>query len=218
MKSSKISKGRTASKKVGNHCSNGLGLGEAGQGGLSLPLMMSLTKNLQPPPKFYSLATIRLAESFEPLNSSLPLLAAKLCSRKVMCDPVVLAQKYSKRTRCERVNNSVDFVILLSVCHKKFYRHMLIYQNADGIHGQWKVGNPLFRDCNWYLELDQRISMPIYIGQYGDVADVSYQQNSAHIYWEYLFIEAATLLFCTERSEIQVATSNWSMQYFCPVP
>jgi len=38
----------------------------------------------------------RLAVSFEPLNSSLPLSAPELCMRKAMCDPVVLAQKFPK--------------------------------------------------------------------------------------------------------------------------
>jgi len=31
--------------------------------------------------------------------------------------------------------------------------------------------------------------MPIYIGQYDDVEDVSYQQNSADIYQQYLLIK-----------------------------
>jgi len=31
--------------------------------------------------------------------------------------------------------------------------------------------------------------MLIYIGQYDDVADVSYWQNSTDIYWEYLLIK-----------------------------
>jgi len=39
------------------------------------------------------------------------------------------------------------------------------------------------------LELDRCSSMPIYIGQYDDVADVSYQQNSADIYQQYLLIK-----------------------------
>jgi len=48
--------------------------------------------------------------------------------------------------------------------------------------------------------------MPIYIGRYDGVADVSYWQN--------MFIKAATLLpgamllFCMECSETQVATSS----------
>jgi len=46
--------------------------------------------------------------------------------------------------------------------------------------------------------------------RHGDVADVSYhyQQNSAGIYRQYLLIKAAALLFCTECSETQVATSS----------
>jgi len=52
--------------------------------------MTSLTDYLQPPTKkIFSLQTTRLAESFEPVNSSLPLLAPELRSRKAMCDLVV---------------------------------------------------------------------------------------------------------------------------------
>jgi len=39
-----------------------------------------------------------------------------------------------------------------------------------------------------------------YIGQYGDVADVTYRQ--------YFLIKAATLLLCTECSETEVVTSS----------
>jgi len=41
----------------------------------------------------------------------------------------------------------------------------------------------------WQLELDRCIGMPIYIGRYDDVADVSHRQNSANIYWQYLLIK-----------------------------
>jgi len=52
--------------------------------------MTSLTDYLQhPTKKIFSLQTTRLAESFEPVNSSLPLLAPELRSRKAMCDLVV---------------------------------------------------------------------------------------------------------------------------------
>jgi len=56
--------------------------------------MMSLTKNQQPPTKKIcsSLPTARLAKSFEPLNSSLPLSVPELRLRKAICDPVVSAQ------------------------------------------------------------------------------------------------------------------------------
>jgi len=47
--------------------------------------------------------------------------------------------------------------------------------------------------------------MPIHIGQYGDVADLSYQQNSIDIHQQYLIMKGATLLFCTEYLESQVA-------------
>jgi len=40
-----------------------------------------------------------------------------------------------------------------------------------------------------YLELDQCIGTPIYIGRYDDVADVSYRQNSADIYQQYLLMK-----------------------------
>jgi len=61
----------------------------------------------------------------------------------------------------------------------------------------------------WYLqiEFDRSISMPTYISRYDNVADVSYRQNFANMYWQYLSIKAAssaTLLFCMECSETQV--------------
>jgi len=54
------------------------------------------------------------------------------------------------------------------------------------------------------LELNQCISTTIYIGRYDDVANVSYQQNSANTYRQYLLIK---VLLCMERWETQVATS-----------
>jgi len=39
------------------------------------------------------------------------------------------------------------------------------------------------------LELDRYIGMPIYIRRYDDVANVSYRQNSADIYQQYLLIK-----------------------------
>ena len=55
--------------------------------------MMSFTKNLHPQPKiFFRVQTTRLAESFETLNSSLPLSAPELRLCKVMCNLVVLAR------------------------------------------------------------------------------------------------------------------------------
>ena len=42
---------------------------------------------------FFRVQTRRLATSFEPLNSSLPLSAPELRARKTMCDPVVLARE-----------------------------------------------------------------------------------------------------------------------------
>jgi len=45
---------------------------------------------------FFRMQTRRLAASFEPLNSSLPLSASELCACKVTCDPVVLVQNSPK--------------------------------------------------------------------------------------------------------------------------
>jgi len=58
------------------------------------------------------------------------------------------------------------------------------------------------------LELERCIGMPIYIGQYDDVAVASYRQNSTDIYQQYLLIKAAMLLFSAECLETQVATSS----------
>jgi len=44
--------------------------------------------------------------------------------------------------------------------------------------------------------------------RYSDVANVSYQQNSTDIYQQYLLTKVATLLFCTECRETQVAISS----------
>jgi len=38
-------------------------------------------------------------------------------------------------------------------------------------------------------ELDRCIAIPIYIGRYCNVADVSYQQNSADTYRQYLLMK-----------------------------
>jgi len=46
--------------------------------------------------------------------------------------------------------------------------------------------------------------MLIYISTYGNVADVSYWQNSTDIYWQHLLIIVAMLLFCMEYLETQV--------------
>jgi len=57
--------------------------------------------------------TRRPAASFEPLNSSLPLSAPELHTRKAMCDLVVLAQKLPKPTRHHKV---LSIVVMLEVC------------------------------------------------------------------------------------------------------
>jgi len=62
------------------------------------------------------------------------------------------------------------------------------------------------KNLGWLLELDRCFGTPIYIGRYNHVADVSYRQNSADIYRQYLLIK---VLFCMERSVTQVAT--WSL-------
>jgi len=59
--------------------------------------MTSLTKNPHPnQKKFFCEQTRRLAASFEPLNSSLPLSAPELHTHKATCHLVVLAQEPSK--------------------------------------------------------------------------------------------------------------------------
>jgi len=45
----------------------------------------------------------RLAVSFEPLNSSLPLSAPELQAHKATCTPVVLAQEFLKLARRQSV-------------------------------------------------------------------------------------------------------------------
>jgi len=50
------------------------------------------------------------------------------------------------------------------------------------------------------LELDRCISTPIYISRYDDVADVSYQQNSADKYRQYLLIK---VLRCCSASSVR---------------
>jgi len=60
--------------------------------------MTSLTKNPNPPSKnFFQVQTRRLAESFESLNSSLPLSVPELGARKAMCDLYFLAQNPQNR-------------------------------------------------------------------------------------------------------------------------
>ena len=72
----------------------GPGPGEVGQGGLkALYLWRHSQKICNPQPKnFFQVQIRRLAASFEPLNSSLPLLVPELHSCKATCDPVVLAR------------------------------------------------------------------------------------------------------------------------------
>jgi len=48
---------------------------------------------------------IRLATSFEPLNSSLLLLAPELRVHKATCNPVVLVQKFPKAARRKSVKD-----------------------------------------------------------------------------------------------------------------
>jgi len=82
----------------------GPGPGEVGQGGLKVIHLWHHSQKIRnPQPKnVFSLQTTRLAE-FEPLNSSLPLSAPELRSRKATCDLVVLAWKCSKCAGRERV-------------------------------------------------------------------------------------------------------------------
>jgi len=69
----------------------------------SPPLMTSLTKNPQPLTKKYFFEC-RLAASFEPLNSSLLLLAPKLLVCKATCDPVLFSQipESGRMPKCEK--------------------------------------------------------------------------------------------------------------------
>jgi len=55
--------------------------------------------------------TRRLAKSFEPLNSSLPLLAPELRPRKATCDPVVLVRKSPNPAGHQSVNDNCDLTI-----------------------------------------------------------------------------------------------------------
>ena len=50
----------------------------------------------------------------------------------------------------------------------------------------------------------------IYIGRY-DVADVSYRQNSADIYQQYLLIKVLRCCSAWRNSETQVATSSLTL-------
>jgi len=68
---------------------NGLGPGpgDVGQGSLEVLHLRHHTKIPQHQPKnFFRVQSRRLAVSFEPLNSSLPLSAPELCSRKATCN------------------------------------------------------------------------------------------------------------------------------------
>jgi len=75
--------------------SNGLGQGQGkvGQGGQKVLHFWHHSQRIRTPQpnNFFSLQTTRLAETFEPLNSSLPLSVSELHSRKATCDPAVLA-------------------------------------------------------------------------------------------------------------------------------
>jgi len=69
---------------------------------------------------------------------------------------------------------------------KKIIRNRVCIHNSQILSKCHKKAMKIFDVC---LELDRCSSMPIYIGQYDDVADVSYQQNSADIYQQYLLIK-----------------------------
>jgi len=60
--------------------------------------MMSFVKYPHPQAKnFFQVQTRRLAVSFEPLNSSIPLSAPELYARKATCDPVVWRENPQNR-------------------------------------------------------------------------------------------------------------------------
>jgi len=80
--------------------SNGLGSGpaEVGQGDLKALHLWHRSQKIHTPQakNFFWVQTRKLAESFEPLKSFLPLSVPELCACKATCDLVVLAQESSK--------------------------------------------------------------------------------------------------------------------------
>jgi len=85
--------------------SNSLGPGpdEVGQGGLKVLHLHSQKVRTPQAESVFTVQTRRLA-SFEPLDSSLPPLATKLCTLKATCDPVSFSRKSLKLARCQGVN------------------------------------------------------------------------------------------------------------------
>jgi len=76
----------------------GPGPGEVGQGGLK-PSTYEITNKKSAPcnqKNFFRVWTGRLATSFEPLNSSLPLSVPEQCACKATCNLVVLERKSLK--------------------------------------------------------------------------------------------------------------------------
>jgi len=81
----------------------GPGPGEVGQGGLKV----LVTKNPHPQPKkFFRGQTKRLAKSFKPLNSSLPLSVPELRSRKAMYDQFFMARNPLTLPDAKELNQS----------------------------------------------------------------------------------------------------------------
>jgi len=68
---------------------------------------------------------------------------------------------------------------------KSFIKQYFFMPNMVEKQNSKTLAQPLSTDSK--LELDWCIGKPIYISWYDDVADVSYRQNSADIYWKYLF-------------------------------
>jgi len=66
--------------------------------------------------------TRKVAASFEPLNSSLPLSAPGLRVRKATCNPVVLAQKSLKPTGYQSVNCKNGMWTEITICRFKTAR------------------------------------------------------------------------------------------------
>jgi len=83
--------------------------------------MTSLKKSATPNQKIFFIANYRHAESFEPLNSSLPLLVPELHSWKAMCNLVVLAQILNLPDTIDLIN--MDFPGMMSQkCHQDLKR------------------------------------------------------------------------------------------------